>query len=65
MNEVKKVIVYHYERKGKTFTTPSVKIANGRKDTSILQIETVTDGVSEINNLEILSEDAPRKIDLI
>ena len=64
MTEIKKVVVYHYEREGKTFTTPSVKIANARKDTGMLQIETITDGVSEISNLEILSEDNPKKIDL-
>jgi hypothetical protein len=64
MSEPKKVIVYHYEREGKTFTTPSVKIANARKDTGNLQIETITNGVSEISNLEILSEDTPRKIEL-
>ena len=64
MSEPKKVVVYHYNREGQTFTTPSVKIANARKDTGNLQIETITDGVSEINNLEILSEDNPRKIEL-
>jgi hypothetical protein len=63
MNEVRKVVVYHYEREGKTFTTPSVKIAFGRKDSGILQIETLTDGVSDISNLEVLSEDSPKIIE--
>ena len=64
MKNETKVVIYHYQREGQTFTTPSVKIANARKDTGVLQIETITNGVSEINNLEILSEDTPRKIDL-
>lgn len=64
MSNETKLVVYHYSRNGVKYTTPSVKIANARKDTSILEIETITNGVSEINNLEILSEDAPRKIDL-
>jgi hypothetical protein len=64
MKNSNNVVIYHYEREGNTFTTPSIQIANARKDTSILKMESIVDGVSEISQLEILSEDTPRKIDL-
>ena len=57
MTENKEIIVYHYQRNGKIYTTPSLQIAVARKDEDGIKIETVCNGESEFSNLKLLSDD--------
>lgn len=57
MIEDKPVIIFHYDRQGKRFSTPSLKIAIARKDTDVILKESVLGEESEVFNIEIRSSE--------